>query len=231
MWRRQWMQLDVMSSSRQRRRAIFSASSTSSRFPPLHEGSGHRGRREAPCMRCLCCLSKWSESRQPWLQASVTTGLECVPIAHSKQRDPNLSTIDPLRMANAHHFHMSHPGAIFTLSFCFISLCFHVRHLFFPLPPLSPRSCWHVLKNTRVCTICTQTHIAAPGRGVTQLESFIRRTSLWNRYIRNTSCFSGSFSVCFVYSNARQTARAVALISEKCASCYRLPWPGSTTVT
>lgn len=74
-------------------------------------------------MQCLCCLSKWSESRQPWLQASVTAGLECVPIAHSKQRDPNLSTIlihskllphlTPQCMSSA---------ALCTLSFCKICL-------------------------------------------------------------------------------------------------------------
>ena len=41
------------------------------------EGAGHDARPSAdgrPPVRCLCCLSKRSESRQPWLQASVTAG-------------------------------------------------------------------------------------------------------------------------------------------------------------
>lgn len=90
------------------------------------EGAGRHARPSVdgrPPMQCLCCLSKWSESRQPWLQASVTAGLECVPIAHSKQRDPNLSTIlihskllphlTPWCMSSA---------ALCTLSFCKICL-------------------------------------------------------------------------------------------------------------
>lgn len=41
------------------------------------EGAGHHARPSAdgrPPVRCLRCLSKRSESRQPWLQASVTAG-------------------------------------------------------------------------------------------------------------------------------------------------------------
>lgn len=58
------------------------------------KGAGHHARPAAdlrPPMLCLRCLSKRSKSRQPWLQASVSAGQECVPIAHSKQRQTNLS--------------------------------------------------------------------------------------------------------------------------------------------
>lgn len=67
------------------------------------EGAGRHARPSVdgrPPVRCLCCLSKRSESRQPWLQASVTAGEECVPIAHFQTKRPQpVHCIDPLQMA------------------------------------------------------------------------------------------------------------------------------------
>lgn len=67
------------------------------------EGAGDHARHWVdgrPPARCLRCLSKRSESRQPWLQASVSTGFGMCSYSTLQTKRPQpVGGIDPLQMA------------------------------------------------------------------------------------------------------------------------------------
>lgn len=132
------------------------------------EGAGDHARPWVdgrPPARCLRCLSKRSESRQPWLQASVSTGFGMCSYSTLQTKRPQpVGGIDPLQTATKFNtFTCVVPAS--TAKSVFVS----------GLGIVFPHPCLSLLNSVCVC-VCTQSSrgVCTAGRRVTRLNTQYR---------------------------------------------------------